>query len=87
MMMKKCPMILKMSLVTKVNQKKMKAHELLSDLFDKVQEEGNCTDYVTEMCNQLELYGTETNTLTKIMVHDKLEKVLDKIKANLSIKD
>ena len=62
----------------------MKAHEELYELFDEVKQEGNCKDYITEMCNQLELYGTETNTLTKYMVHDKLEEVLTKIKTNFS---
>ena len=60
-----------------------KAHEQLEKLWDVVKKEGNCTEYVSEMCSQLELLGTETNTLTKQMIHDKLEGVLAKIKHSL----
>ena len=49
----------------------------------EVLEQGNCKDYVNEMANQLELLGTETNTLTKQMVKDKLEQVLLKVKKSL----
>ena len=57
----------------------MKAKDKLYNLFDEVKKEGNCKEYIEEMCSQLELFGTETNTLTKEMVKDKLEKVLNKI--------
>lgn len=63
----------------------MKAKDKLYNLFDKVRQEGNCKDYVEEMCSQLELFGTETNTLTKEMVKYKLEKVLNKINKSLEI--
>ncbi len=59
------------------------ATEQLTDLWDTMKSEGNCTDYVSEMCTQLELLGTETNSLTRQMIHDKLEKVLNNIKKTL----
>tara|TARA_B100000927_G_scaffold96241_1_gene77649 strand:- start:1262 stop:1459 length:198 start_codon:yes stop_codon:yes gene_type:complete len=59
------------------------AHEKLYGLWREVLEQGNCKDYVNEMANQLELLGTETNTLTKQMVKDKLEQVLLKVKKSL----
>jgi hypothetical protein len=61
----------------------MKAHEELYELWNVVKKEGNCKEYVNEMFQQLELFGTETNTLTKQMVHDGMEKVLNKIKISL----
>lgn len=61
----------------------MSAEEKLYNLFDDVKQEGNCKEYVEEMCTQLELFGTESNTLTKQMVKDKLEKVLNKINKSL----
>ncbi len=61
------------------------AHEKLYGLWREVLEEGNYKDYVTEMATQLELLGTETNTLTKQMVHDKLEGVLLKVKKGLEV--
>ena len=60
-----------------------KPQDELYDLWYKVKEVGNCTGYVDEMCTQLELFGTETNTLTRQMIHDKLEAVLKKIKKGL----
>ena len=48
----------------------------LQDLWDKMKSEGNCTDYVNEMCTQLKLLGTETNTLTKLMVKEKVKALL-----------
>lgn len=59
------------------------ASEKLYDLWHQMKAEGSCTDYVKEMCSQLELLGTETNTLTRQMVHDELSKSLDKIKRTL----
>ena len=56
----------------------MSAKDKLYNLFKEVNQEGNCKDYIEEMCSQLELFGTETNTLTKQMVKDELEKVLNK---------
>ena len=61
----------------------MSAKDKLYNLFEEVKQEGNCKDYVAEMCSQLELFGTETNTLTKQMVKDELEKVLNKINKSL----
>lgn len=60
-----------------------KAHEQLYDLWYVVKKEGNCTDYVNEMRKQLELLGTETNTLTRQMVYDNLLVALNKVKATL----
>ncbi len=61
----------------------MSAKDKLYNLFKEVKQEGNCKDYIEEMCSQLELFGTETNTLTKQMVKDELEKVLNKINKSL----
>lgn len=63
----------------------MEAKDKLYNLFDEVRQEGNCKDYVEEMCSQLELFGTETNTLTKEMVKYMLEKVLNKINKSLEL--
>jgi hypothetical protein len=61
----------------------MKAHEELYDLYTKVKKEGNCTEYVDEMVSQLKLFGTETNGLTRQMVYDKVEELLNQIKQSL----
>lgn len=61
----------------------MKATEKLKDLWDEMKAEGNCTDYVDEMVTQLELLGTETNTLTRTSIRDKVKNLLDKINATL----
>ena len=58
----------------------MKAHEKLYELYDEVKREGNCTDYVDEMIDQLKMFGTETNGLTRQMIHDKLESLLKALK-------
>ena len=49
--------------------RKMTAKDKLSNLYSEVKAEGNCKDYVHEMCVQLTLFGIESNTLTKQMVH------------------
>ena len=59
------------------------ATKKLQVLWDEMKKEGNCSEYVKEMCMQLELLGTETNTLTKAMIKNSLEIVLDKINATL----
>lgn len=58
----------------------MKAKDKLYDLYAEVKAEGNCKEYVGEMCAQLTIFGIESNTLTKQMVHDEVEKVLNKLK-------
>jgi len=58
----------------------MKAKDKLYDLYDEVKAEGNCKEYVQEMCTQLKMFGTETNTLTKIMVRDEVQKLLEKLR-------
>ena len=60
-----------------------KAARNLQDLWHEMKQEGNCTDYVSEMCTQLEILGTESNTLTKDMIKNKLENVIAKINATL----
>jgi hypothetical protein len=60
-----------------------KAHEKLYDLWFEVKAEGNSTEYIDEMCLQLKFFGTESNSVTRQSVHDKLEKILTKIKATL----
>lgn len=52
------------------------AQQELHNLWDKMKSEGNCTEYVSEMCAQLKLLGTETNTLTKLMVKEKVKALL-----------
>jgi len=52
------------------------AQQKLHDLWYEMKSEGNCTDYVNEMCTQLKLLGTETNTLTKLMVKEKVKALL-----------
>jgi hypothetical protein len=55
------------------------AAEQLQDLWEKMKAEGNCEEYVKEMCKQLTLLGTETNSLTKQMVGDAIQETIDKI--------
>jgi len=62
---------------------KKKAHEQLSNLYNVVKAEGNCTEYVDEMCAQLRLFGTELNGLTRQMIYDKLKEVISIIKKTL----
>ncbi len=66
-----------------MNDMTKKAKDELYDLWDKVKSEDNCKEYIEEMCEQLEMFGTEMPTLTKQMVHDKLEEVLRNIKVAL----
>jgi len=61
----------------------MKAYEKLLSLWFEVKAEGDCKEYVKEMCSQLELFGTESNTLTKQMVFSEMKKTLDKIQTTL----
>ena len=62
---------------------KTTATEKLEILWGAVKKEGNCTDYVFEMCTQLEILGTESNTLTREMIKEKLEIVIAKINFTL----
>ena len=55
----------------------------LQNLWDKMKQEGDCTNYVDEMMTQLELLGTESNTLTKTTIRDKMIGVLNKINETL----
>ncbi len=58
---------------------KLTAAERVVKLYDKVKKDGNCEQYVKEICAQLELLGTETNTLTKLMVRNELTYTLTRI--------
>lgn len=55
------------------------ATDSLYELWDVVKTEGNCKEYVNEMFKQLELLGTETNTLTKNMIYNKLNSLKSKL--------
>lgn len=61
----------------------MKAKDKLYELYSEVKAEGNCSEYVEEMCAQLRLFGTETNTLTRQNIYNKMEGVLKDIKKSL----
>ena len=45
--------------------------------------EGNCTQYINEMLDQLLTLGTETNTKTKITILNKMKNVLGNIQKNI----
>lgn len=55
------------------------SRQKLHDLWYEMKKEGNCMEYVSEMCTQLHLLGTETNTLTKEMVKKKVQNLLNKL--------
>lgn len=55
------------------------AKQKLQSLWYEMKTEGNCMEYVSEMCTQLELLGTESNTLTKNMIKRKLQNLLSKL--------
>ena len=61
----------------------MKAADKLKELWDVMKKEGNCIEYITEMLTQLELLGTESGSLTKEVIRNKMEKVLKKITKSL----
>ena len=69
-----------------LKQNNMKAKFILYDLYALVKNEGNCKEYVIEMCTQLQMFGTETNTLTRQMVYDEMKKVLEEKGNSLSLK-
>jgi hypothetical protein len=55
----------------------------LSELWDEMKQEGDCTEYVKEMCAQLKLLGTETNTRTKLMVYNRIKEVYKNIEKSI----
>ena len=60
----------------------MKAKDKLYNLYAEVKEEGNCKEYVHEMFEQLKMFGTETNTLTKDMVRNGLKELLNNLESS-----
>jgi len=61
----------------------MTATEKLYDLWKTAKAEPNSAEYITELCDQIELFGTESNTLTRDFILNRLEKIVDMIKATL----
>jgi hypothetical protein len=59
------------------------AAQQLDELWFKMKAEGNSKEYTKELLVQLELLGTESNTLTRQSLHDSLAEVLNKIKATI----
>ena len=59
----------------------MTAAEKLYDLWKTAKAEPNSAEYITELCNQIELFGTESNKLTRDYILNSLEKIVNKIKA------
>ena len=60
-----------------------KAHNKLNKLWYVMKREGNCTQYINEMLDQLLTLGTETNTKTKITILNKMKNVLGNIQKNI----
>ena len=57
----------------------MTASDRLFLLYEIMIREGDCVEYLKELCSQLTLLGTETNTLTKQLVLDSVGEVLRQI--------
>lgn len=62
----------------------MSAVNDLYNLYSVAKNEENSVDYIFELCEQIKLFGTETNTLTKQLVLDKLESICSSIKTSLN---
>lgn len=60
------------------------ASEQLYDLWEVVHEEENSLDYIVELCEQIKLFGTESNTITREIVLDRLENICKSIRNTLT---
>lgn len=58
----------------------MTAAKTLYELYRQAKKQDNCLDYINELCDQIELFGTETNSLTRDHVLNRLETIINKIK-------
>lgn len=61
----------------------MTAAEQLYKLWDATHSEPSSLDYINELCEQITLFGTESNKLTREMVLKRLERIVDSIKKTL----
>lgn len=61
----------------------MNAANKLYGLWAEVRKEDNSIDYINELCEQIKLFGTETNSLTKSIVLEKLENICVSIRKSL----
>ena len=66
-----------------MNKESKKAHNQLNKLWYVMKREGNCTQYINEMVDQLLTLGTETNTKTKLTILNKMKNVLGNIQKNI----
>ena len=55
----------------------------LWEAFDEMKKSGNCNAYVGVIADQLQLLGTESNTLTKVSIKEKLLELVEKIDETL----
>lgn len=60
------------------------AYEKLYDLWDCAHQENSSFDYINELCDQIQLFGTESNKLTREMVLGRLEKICEDIRNTLA---
>lgn len=58
--------------------------EQLYDLWDATHKEENSFDYIEELCEQIKLFGTESNKITREIILDKLEYVCQSIRHTLN---
>lgn len=61
----------------------MTATEQLYDLWDLTHSEPSSLDYINELCEQLTLFGTESNKLTREMVLKRLERMIESVRKTL----
>jgi hypothetical protein len=57
----------------------MKAATALYDLYNQAKNEDNSQDYIDELCEQLKLFGVETNKLTREYILNKLTQIVKSI--------
>jgi hypothetical protein len=60
------------------------AYEMLYELWGYTRQENSSLDYINELCNQIQLFGTESNKLTREMVLGRLERICEDIRTTLA---
>ena len=61
----------------------MKAAQELYNLYFKAKSEENSLEYINDLCDQISLFGNETNKLTREHVLGRLSRIVDSIKETL----
>ena len=61
----------------------MEASKCLYDLYSRAKSEENSLDYIDELCDQISFFGTETNTLTREHVLNRLSQIVKSIERTM----